>query len=158
MSDVPSSGEELSSTGVAQAASDGFARRSLLRRLMDVVALPSSRGNMQDRAIGHRYAVRRRAVLNDVTEVGVIERAVVRENDLSHVRRIEREEAQQPLGRLAHLLKAAGAQFARADIGLEKDFEQQVAGNRPVLHVAARRRQRDHVHQPAKQRAARKAV
>lgn len=31
--------------------SDGFARRSLLRRLMDVVALPSSRGNLQDRAI-----------------------------------------------------------------------------------------------------------
>lgn len=51
MSDVPSSGEALASTGVAQAASDGFARRSLLRRLMDVVALPSSRGNMQDRAI-----------------------------------------------------------------------------------------------------------
>src|SRR5262249_9534318 len=34
-----------------KAASDGFARRSLLRRLMDVVALPSSRGNLQDRAI-----------------------------------------------------------------------------------------------------------
>lgn len=51
MSDVPSSGEAQASTGVAQAASDGFARRSLLRRLMDVVALPSSRGNMQDRAI-----------------------------------------------------------------------------------------------------------
>jgi len=32
-------------------ASDGFARRTLLRRLMDVVALPSSRGNIQDRAI-----------------------------------------------------------------------------------------------------------
>ncbi|MEQ1785116.1 MAG: DUF2336 domain-containing protein [Hyphomonadaceae bacterium] len=29
----------------------GFARRALLRRLMDVVALPSSRGNIQDRAI-----------------------------------------------------------------------------------------------------------
>lgn len=51
MSDVPSSGEVAASTGVAQAASDGFARRSLLRRLMDVVALPASRGNMQDRAI-----------------------------------------------------------------------------------------------------------
>jgi len=51
MSDVPSSGEALASAGVAQAASDGFARRSLLRRLMDVVALPSSRGNLQDRAI-----------------------------------------------------------------------------------------------------------
>ncbi len=51
MSDVPSSGEVHASTGVAQATSDGFARRSLLRRLMDVVALPSSRGNMQDRAI-----------------------------------------------------------------------------------------------------------
>ncbi|HEX5008679.1 MAG TPA: DUF2336 domain-containing protein [Hyphomonadaceae bacterium] len=31
--------------------SDGFARRTLLRRLMDVVALPASRGNYQDRAI-----------------------------------------------------------------------------------------------------------
>jgi uncharacterized protein (DUF2336 family) len=51
MSDVPSSGEVAASAGVAQAASDGFARRSLLRRLMDVVALPASRGNMQDRAI-----------------------------------------------------------------------------------------------------------
>ncbi|HPN05446.1 MAG TPA: DUF2336 domain-containing protein [Hyphomonadaceae bacterium] len=51
MSDVPSSGEVSASAGVAQAASDGFARRSLLRRLMDVVALPASRGNMQDRAI-----------------------------------------------------------------------------------------------------------
>jgi uncharacterized protein (DUF2336 family) len=37
--------------GVSPAATDGFARRSLLRRLMDVVALPSSRGNIQDRAI-----------------------------------------------------------------------------------------------------------
>jgi uncharacterized protein (DUF2336 family) len=36
---------------VIPAASDGFARRTLLRRLMDVVALPSSRGNIQDRAI-----------------------------------------------------------------------------------------------------------
>ena len=36
---------------VARAEPDGFARRSLLRRLMDVVALPSSRGNIQDRAI-----------------------------------------------------------------------------------------------------------
>src|SRR5262245_40638213 len=36
---------------VAKAATDGFARRSLLRRLMDVVALPASRGNYQDRAI-----------------------------------------------------------------------------------------------------------
>lgn len=52
MSDVPSSGEAPSASGgVVQAASDGFARRSLLRRLMDVVALPASRGNMQDRAI-----------------------------------------------------------------------------------------------------------
>jgi uncharacterized protein (DUF2336 family) len=34
-----------------QAVSDGFARRSLLRRLMDVVAMPSSRGSVQDRAI-----------------------------------------------------------------------------------------------------------
>jgi uncharacterized protein (DUF2336 family) len=52
MSDVPSSGEAPGAAGdVVQAASDGFARRSLLRRLMDVVALPASRGNMQDRAI-----------------------------------------------------------------------------------------------------------
>jgi uncharacterized protein (DUF2336 family) len=52
MSDLPSPGEVQASSGdVAQAASDGFARRSLLRRLMDVVALPASRGNMQDRAI-----------------------------------------------------------------------------------------------------------
>lgn len=53
MLDIPSQGEaQGASTGdVAQAASDGFARRSLLRRLMDVVALPASRGNMQDRAI-----------------------------------------------------------------------------------------------------------
>lgn len=51
MSDVPSSGEAPAAGGVVQAASDGFARRSLLRRLMDVVALPASRGNIQDRAI-----------------------------------------------------------------------------------------------------------
>ena len=31
--------------------SDGFARRALLRRLMDVVALPASRASVQDRAI-----------------------------------------------------------------------------------------------------------
>jgi uncharacterized protein (DUF2336 family) len=36
---------------VAKPAAAGFARRALLRRLMDVVALPSSRGNHQDRAI-----------------------------------------------------------------------------------------------------------
>lgn len=36
---------------IVKANSDGFARRALLRRLMDVVALPSSRGNVQDRAI-----------------------------------------------------------------------------------------------------------
>lgn len=36
---------------VVAANADGFARRTLLRRLMDVVALPSSRGNIQDRAI-----------------------------------------------------------------------------------------------------------
>jgi uncharacterized protein (DUF2336 family) len=52
MSDVPSSGDAQSAVGdVVNAASDGFARRSLLRRLMDVVALPASRGNLQDRAI-----------------------------------------------------------------------------------------------------------
>lgn len=38
-------------TGLAAAAPNGLARHSLLRRLMDVVALPSSRGNIQDRAI-----------------------------------------------------------------------------------------------------------
>lgn len=48
MSDVPS---HQGSSAVIPAASEGFARRSLLRRLMDVVALPSSRGNIQDRAI-----------------------------------------------------------------------------------------------------------
>lgn len=36
---------------VVPANAEGFARRALLRRLMDVVALPSSRGNIQDRAI-----------------------------------------------------------------------------------------------------------
>src|SRR6185503_18826050 len=56
MSDAPISTEETPDGGAAaaavvQAPSDGFARRSLLRRLMDVVALPSSRGNIQDRAI-----------------------------------------------------------------------------------------------------------
>lgn len=35
----------------ARVEPDGLVRRSLLRRLMDVVALPSSRGNIQDRAI-----------------------------------------------------------------------------------------------------------
>ncbi len=51
MSDVPSSGEAPAAATIVQAGSDGFARRSLLRRLMDVVALPASRGNIQDRAI-----------------------------------------------------------------------------------------------------------
>src|SRR5689334_22951240 len=53
MSEVPSPGEAqgVAGGGVVQATSDGFARRSLLRRLMDVVALPASRGNVQDRAI-----------------------------------------------------------------------------------------------------------
>ncbi len=55
MSDSSTSGEARPATGgdsgVARAEPDGFARRSLLRRLMDVVALPSSRGNIQDRAI-----------------------------------------------------------------------------------------------------------
>lgn len=51
MSDVPSSGEAPAAASIVQAGSDGFARRSLLRRLMDVVALPASRGNIQDRAI-----------------------------------------------------------------------------------------------------------
>jgi uncharacterized protein (DUF2336 family) len=55
MSESSTSGEGRAAIGgdgaVARAEPDGFARRSLLRRLMDVVALPSSRGNIQDRAI-----------------------------------------------------------------------------------------------------------
>lgn len=53
MSEVTPTGQAPSAAGgdVVQATSDGFARRSLLRRLMDVVALPASRGNLQDRAI-----------------------------------------------------------------------------------------------------------
>jgi uncharacterized protein (DUF2336 family) len=53
MSEIPPSGQAPSAAAgdVVQASSDGFARRSLLRRLMDVVALPASRGNLQDRAI-----------------------------------------------------------------------------------------------------------
>ncbi|HVY88801.1 MAG TPA: DUF2336 domain-containing protein [Hyphomonadaceae bacterium] len=53
MSEGPASDETqaVAAGTVVQTASDGFARRSLLRRLMDVVALPSSRGNLQDRAI-----------------------------------------------------------------------------------------------------------
>lgn len=55
MSDSSTSSEARSAASgngaVARTQPDGFARRSLLRRLMDVVALPSSRGNMQDRAI-----------------------------------------------------------------------------------------------------------
>jgi len=52
MSDRSSNPEMLGgSGGLASAAPDGFARRTLLRRLVDVVALPSSRGNIQDRAI-----------------------------------------------------------------------------------------------------------
>lgn len=50
MSELSKVGEADETVGVAP-VSDGFARRSLLRRLMDVVALPSSRGNVQDRAI-----------------------------------------------------------------------------------------------------------
>jgi uncharacterized protein (DUF2336 family) len=56
MSDVPSHTEAPGKpgsplVGIQATATEGFARRSLLRRLMDVVALPSSRGNIQDRAI-----------------------------------------------------------------------------------------------------------
>jgi uncharacterized protein (DUF2336 family) len=54
MSDVPSPEETkppVPANDVQKPASDGFARRTLLRRLMDVVALPASRGNYQDRAI-----------------------------------------------------------------------------------------------------------
>ncbi len=50
MSEVSTVGEAPGGV-IAAPASDGFARRSLLRRLMDVVALPSSRGSVQDRAI-----------------------------------------------------------------------------------------------------------
>ena len=48
---VPAEEAPAAEAAIVSAASDGFARRSLLRRLMDVVALPSSRGNIQDRAI-----------------------------------------------------------------------------------------------------------
>ena len=41
-------GPGSASAGASPAVAEGFARRSLLRRLMDVVALPSSRGNIQD--------------------------------------------------------------------------------------------------------------
>ncbi len=52
MTDVLQSAGDVARLDAAPAAvSDGFARRSLLRRLMDVVALPSSRGSVQDRAI-----------------------------------------------------------------------------------------------------------
>lgn len=49
MSEIPSHGE--AQAGVVAATPEGFVRRSLLRRLMDVVALPASRGDIQDRAI-----------------------------------------------------------------------------------------------------------
>jgi uncharacterized protein (DUF2336 family) len=54
MSDVPSPEETkppVPANDVEKPKTDGFARRTLLRRLMDVVALPASRGNYQDRAI-----------------------------------------------------------------------------------------------------------
>ncbi len=53
MAETPQlAGDSLESlVHAAPARSDGFARRALLRRLMDVVALPASRGNLQDRAI-----------------------------------------------------------------------------------------------------------
>jgi uncharacterized protein (DUF2336 family) len=54
MPEVPSPEETkppVPANDVTKPASDGFARRTLLRRLMDVVALPASRGNYQDRAI-----------------------------------------------------------------------------------------------------------
>ncbi len=55
MSDSSASSEVRAANGgeaaVARTQPEGFARRSLLRRLMDVVALPASRGNIQDRAI-----------------------------------------------------------------------------------------------------------
>ncbi len=53
MSDrLPAEGApQAAGAGELAQAPEGLARRSLLRRLMDVVALPSSRGNYQDRAI-----------------------------------------------------------------------------------------------------------
>lgn len=52
MSDLPADAPEGAPDNVAQApVSEGFARRALLRRLMDVVALPASRASVQDRAI-----------------------------------------------------------------------------------------------------------
>lgn len=52
MSDLPADAPQIPVDNVAQAPTpDGFARRSLLRRLMDVVALPASRASVQDRAI-----------------------------------------------------------------------------------------------------------
>ncbi|MEP7209284.1 MAG: DUF2336 domain-containing protein [Alphaproteobacteria bacterium] len=52
MSDLPVDPplEAIDNVAVAP-VSDGFARRALLRRLMDVVALPASRASVQDRAI-----------------------------------------------------------------------------------------------------------
>jgi uncharacterized protein (DUF2336 family) len=51
MPDIPPHADATAAGGVIAAKPNGAARRALLRRLMDVVALPSSRGNMQDRAI-----------------------------------------------------------------------------------------------------------
>lgn len=47
----PTAAESGGATIARAPQSDGFARRSLLRRLMDVVALPASRASVQDRAI-----------------------------------------------------------------------------------------------------------
>lgn len=55
LNDTPNTGRAAPATergsAAAGASPEGFVRRALLRRLMDVVALPSSRGNVQDRAI-----------------------------------------------------------------------------------------------------------
>lgn len=52
MSEAPSSADVRSAaSGFKEEAFDGLVRRTLLRRLIDVVALPASRGSAQDRSI-----------------------------------------------------------------------------------------------------------
>jgi hypothetical protein len=79
--------------------------------------------------------MRRAPVRHDVAEVGVVERPVVGEDQLRNARHVHRKESEQALWSLRHLLQAAGAKFARGHVGLEKDFKQQVAGDRAVLDV-----------------------
>ncbi len=84
MSELPISVGEAPGDGagaaIVPAASDGFARRSLLRRLMDVVALPSSRGNIQDRAIAGDLLLE---ILIE-SDVSVRELCARRLQDMSH--------------------------------------------------------------------------